>query len=84
MKYEFHPLELTTKVNLKCMKNNDYQFIDSHKYIEYQKIFCHPYKNLEYEPLKQKFHSTSNQKLRNCLTLKTKSQICNYSLYFSK
>ncbi len=28
MKYEFHPLEPTTKVNIQCTKNNDYQFID--------------------------------------------------------
>jgi len=69
MKYEFHPLKLTTKVNLKCTKNNDYQFIDSHKYIEYQKLFRHPYKNLEYEPLKLKFHSTSNQKIEELSNL---------------
>jgi hypothetical protein len=55
-----------------------------YKYIEYKKLSHHPYKNLEYELLKLKFHSTSNQKLKNCLTFKTKSQICNYIFYLSK
>jgi hypothetical protein len=41
MKYEFHPHELTIKINLKCRKNNDYQ-----------KLSHHPYRNLEYELLK--------------------------------
>jgi hypothetical protein len=40
----------------------------SYKYIEYQKLCHHPYRNSEYELLKLKFNSTSNQKLRNHLT----------------
>jgi hypothetical protein len=69
MKYEFHPLEPTTKVNLKSAENKkNINFLISYKYIEYQKLFHHPYRILEYELLKLKFHSTSNQKLKNHLT----------------
>jgi hypothetical protein len=56
----------------------------SYKYIEYQKLLCHPYRNLEYELLKLKFHSTGNPKLKNRLTFKTNNQICNYIRYLSK
>jgi hypothetical protein len=44
----------------------------SYKFIEYQKLSRHPYRNLEYELSKLKFRLTSNQKLRNRLTFKTK------------
>jgi hypothetical protein len=42
-------------------------FLISYKYIEYQKLFRHLYRNLKYELLEQKFDSTSNQKLKNRL-----------------
>jgi hypothetical protein len=69
MKYEFHPLELTTKVNLKCTKKNDYQFIISYKYIEYKTLCHHLYKNSKYELLKLKFNSINNQKLKKTSNL---------------
>ncbi len=65
MKYEFHPLKLTTSSAQKTMIIN---LLISYKYIEYQKLSCHSYENSEYELLKLKFHSTNNQKLRNRLT----------------
>ncbi len=84
MKYEFHPLEPTTKVNLKCTIFFLINLLISYKYTEYQKLPRHPYRNSKYELLKLKCHSTSNKKLKNRLTFKTNSQICNYILYLFK
>jgi hypothetical protein len=58
MKYEFHLVESTTKVNLeKIMFIN---LLISYKY-KYKKLHHYPYRNLEYESLKLKFNSTTLQ-----------------------
>jgi len=53
----------------------------SYIYIEYQKLRCHPYRNLEYQLLKLKFNFTNNQKLKNCLTFDQKSNMKLHPLF---
>ncbi len=81
MKYEFHLVESTTKVNFKCTKKTMFiNLLISYKY-KYKKLQHCPFKNSEYELLKLKFNSTTLQAIQIKETSKLLNQESNMKMH---